>query len=31
VAINTSYSYYLKVIFTSGEESGFGEKIEVKF
>jgi uncharacterized protein len=31
VVINTAYSYYLKIIFTSGEESGFGEKVEVKF
>jgi hypothetical protein len=31
VAINTEYSYYLKVVFKNGQESGFGEKVAVKF
>jgi uncharacterized protein len=31
VSTNTEYSYYLKVIFKNGEESGFGEKVGVKF
>lgn len=31
VTINTTYNYYLKVVFTSGEESGFGEKVVVNY
>lgn len=31
VKTNTKYSYYLKVVFKNGEESGFGKKIEVNF
>ncbi|HEU5293073.1 MAG TPA: hypothetical protein VFU05_20650 [Cyclobacteriaceae bacterium] len=31
LTINTNYLYYLKVVFKNGEESGLGEKIEVKF
>ena len=31
VIINTTYTYYLKVVFKSGEESGFSKKIEIKF
>lgn len=31
VTINTEYNYYLKVVFINGHESGFGDKVEVKF
>jgi hypothetical protein len=31
VRINASYTYYLKVIFKDGAESGFGKKVEIVF
>jgi predicted phage tail protein len=31
LTIDTKYTYYVKVVFRNGEESGFGEKVEVKF
>jgi hypothetical protein len=31
VTINTKYTYYLKVVFKNGEESGFGEKVQIVF
>jgi len=31
VVINTEYSYYLKLVFKNGEESGFGEKVVLKY
>lgn len=31
VLINTAYSYYLKVVFKGGAESGFGERVDVGF